>query len=64
MGSGASYALEALERTLKVMSAEVLGTLSIAHVRAKIDSDGRVTETGTSEALEAMAAKIVDRLTA
>ena len=64
MGSGASYALEALERTLKVMSSEVLGTLGIAHVRAKLDADGRVTEAGTSEALEAMAAKIVDRLTA
>ena len=64
MGSGASYALEALERTLKVMSSEVLGTLGIAHVRAKLDADGRVTEAGTSEALEAMATKIVDRLTA
>ena len=46
------------------MSSEVLGTLGIAHVRAKLDADGRVTEAGTSEALEAMATKIVDRLTA
>jgi chromate reductase, NAD(P)H dehydrogenase (quinone) len=62
MPTGASHALEALERTLRVMSAEVLGTLSIAHVRAKLDSDGRVTDSATSAALEAMASKIVDRL--
>jgi len=64
MPTGASYALEALERTLKVMSAEVLGTLSIGHVRAKLDTEGRVTDGGTSDALEALASKIVDRLIA
>ena len=63
MPSGASYAIEALERTLKVMSAEVLATLSIAHVRAKLDGDGRVTDAGTLEALEALATRLVDRLT-
>jgi NAD(P)H-dependent FMN reductase len=62
MPSGASYALEALDRTLRVMSAEVLGTLSVAHVRAKLDAEGRVTDAGTSEALESLASTIVDRL--
>jgi NAD(P)H-dependent FMN reductase len=64
MPTGAGYALEALERTLRVMSAEVLGTLSIGHVRAKLDADGRVTDTGTTEALEGAASRIVDRLIA
>jgi NAD(P)H-dependent FMN reductase len=64
MPTGAGYALEALERTLRVMSAEVLGTLSVAHVRAKLDADGRVTDPGTTEALEALASKVVDRITA
>jgi NAD(P)H-dependent FMN reductase len=62
MGSGASYAIEALERTLRVMSADVLGTLSVAHVRAKLDGNGRVTDATTSVALEEFASKIVDRL--
>jgi NAD(P)H-dependent FMN reductase len=62
MGSGASYAIEALERTLRVMSADVLGTLSVAHVRAKLDSQGQVIDTDTSAALEGFASKIVDRL--
>jgi len=63
-GTGASYALEALDRTLRVMSAEVLGTLSVAHVRAKLDAQGRVTDAATTEALEALASSIVDRLIA
>jgi NAD(P)H-dependent FMN reductase len=62
MVSGASYAIEALDRTLRVMSADVLGTLSIAHVRAKLDSGGRVIDAETIDALEGFASKIVDRL--
>jgi NAD(P)H-dependent FMN reductase len=64
MPTGASYALEALDRTLRVMSAEVVGSLSVAHVRAKLDAEGRVIDAGTSEALEALASSIVDRLIA
>jgi hypothetical protein len=62
MGSGASYAIEALERTLRVMSADVLGKLSVAHVRAKLDAQGRVVDADTSAALEEFASKIVDRI--
>jgi chromate reductase len=64
MPTGASYALEALDRTLRVMSADVLGTLSVAHVRAKLDADGRVTDAATTQALEALASSIVNRLIA
>ena len=63
MATGASLALEALERTLRVMSAEVVGVLSVAHVRAKIDADGRVIDDATVASLGTLAEKIVDRLT-
>jgi chromate reductase, NAD(P)H dehydrogenase (quinone) len=62
LASGASHALEALERTIRVMSAEVLGTLGIAHVRAKMDSSGLVTDADTLTALETLATKIIDRI--
>jgi chromate reductase len=63
MATGASLALEALERTLRVMSAEVIGVLSVPHVRAKIDADGRVTDDLTVASVGDLAEKLVDRLT-
>ena len=63
MATGASLALEALERTLRVMSAEVVGVLSVPHVRAKIDAEGRVIDDATTEGLTELAEKIVNRLT-
>lgn len=63
MATGASLALEALERTLRVMSAEVVGVLSVSHVRAKIDADGRVIDDETSAGLRDLAGKLVERLT-
>jgi chromate reductase len=63
MATGASLALEALERTLRVMSAEVIGVLSVPHVRAKLDSDGRVTDEATNASLDELAEKLVRRLT-
>lgn len=62
MGTGAGLALEALERTIRVMSAEVVGVLSVAHIRAKLDAAGAVTDAETSAALESLATKIIDRL--
>jgi NAD(P)H-dependent FMN reductase len=64
MATGASLALEALERTLRVMSADVIGVLSVPHVRAKIDGDGRVTDDVTLAGLGDLAEKLVNRLTA
>jgi len=63
MPTGAALALEALERTLRVMSADVVGVLSVPHVRAKIDADGRVIDDATAASLGELAAKLVDRLT-
>jgi len=63
MPTGASLALEALERTIRVMSADVLGSLGVAHVRAKMDQAGQVTDAQTVTALETLAAKVIDRLT-
>ena len=64
LASGASLALEALERTIRVMSADVLGTLSVPHVRAKLDGEGRVTDVSTSAALEDLAMKLIERVIA
>jgi len=63
MPTGASLALEALERTLRVMSAEIVGVLSVPHVRAKIDAEGRVVDDATSTSLSDLAEKLIDRLT-
>lgn len=63
MATGASLALEALERTLRVMSAEVIGVLSVPHVRAKIDADGRVNDDATKGGMTELAEKLVNRLT-
>jgi chromate reductase, NAD(P)H dehydrogenase (quinone) len=42
--SGASFALEALERTIRVMSANVVGTLGVPFVRAQLDETGTVAD--------------------
>ena len=62
MATGASLALEALERTLRVMSAEVVGVLSVPHVRAKLDANGRVTDDATAAGLMDLAEKLAARL--
>jgi chromate reductase len=62
LASGASYALDALDRTIRVMSADVVGSLSVSHVRAKMDATGRVTDAETLSALEGLSGKVVDRL--
>jgi chromate reductase, NAD(P)H dehydrogenase (quinone) len=64
LASGASYALGDLERTIRVMSAVVIGTLSVAHVRAKVDQEGRVTDAETLAALQSLAVTIIDRVIA
>ena len=62
MATGASLALEALERTLRVMSAEIVGVLSVPHVRAKIDAGGRVIDDATAASLMDLAEKLAARL--
>jgi len=62
MATGASLALEALERTLRVMSADIIGVLSVPHVRAKIDADGRVVDDATAASLMDLAEKLAARL--
>jgi chromate reductase len=63
MATGAGLALEALERTIRVMSADVLTVVSVAHVRAKLDHEGNVIDEATRAALGSLAEKIIDRLT-
>ncbi|MEP6494922.1 MAG: NADPH-dependent FMN reductase [bacterium] len=62
MGSGASFALEALDRTIRVMSAEVIGTLSVGHVRAKLDENGTVSDPETRDALARLASSVTASL--
>lgn len=53
--TGAGLALEALDRTIRVMSADVVGTLSIPFVRAKLDENGNVVDAETDAALTELA---------
>jgi chromate reductase, NAD(P)H dehydrogenase (quinone) len=56
--SGASFALEALERTIRVMSANVVGTLGVPFVRAQLDETGTVAD----PALRARLARLAESL--
>jgi len=59
METGASYALEALERTIRVMSADVVATLSVAHTRAKIDPSGAVVDPPLLESIREIAERLI-----
>jgi NAD(P)H-dependent FMN reductase len=56
--TGASYAMEALERTIRVQSAEVIATHRVAGVRAKLDENGGVSDPETRDELAQFAARI------
>ena len=62
--TGAGLALEALERTIRVMSADVTGVLSVPFVRAKVGPDGAVMDAATSEQLAQLARGLAARLAA
>jgi chromate reductase len=62
--TGATFAMEALERTIRVMSAEVIATTNVAGVRGKVDENGRITDPETRDALAQLAARITASLSA
>jgi NAD(P)H-dependent FMN reductase len=57
--TGANYALEALERTIRVMSADVVASLSVPFVRVKIDGAGAISDDELRGALEDIATRLV-----
>jgi NAD(P)H-dependent FMN reductase len=57
--TGANFALEALERTIRVMSADVVASLSVPFVRAKIDGTGAISDDELRAALEDIAMRLV-----
>ena len=57
--TGAHYALEALDRTIRVMSADVVASLSIPFVRVKIAQDGTITDDDLRVSLEEIANRLV-----
>jgi len=59
LGTGANHALEALDRTIRVMTADVVASLSIPFVRGKIDGDGAISDGELRAALENIAAQLV-----
>jgi NAD(P)H-dependent FMN reductase len=59
LATGANYALEALERTIRVMTADVIASLSVPFVRAKIDETGAITDAELRAALEGIATQLV-----
>jgi NAD(P)H-dependent FMN reductase len=60
--TGAGLALEALERTIRVMTADVAGTLSVAFVRSKIDVAGNIIDPSTASSVDALAVAVRDRV--
>lgn len=56
--TGAAYAMEALDRTIRVQSAEVIATHRVAGVRGMIDASGDITDPETRDALAQFAARI------
>jgi chromate reductase len=62
--TGAGFALEALERTIRVMSADVVGVQSIPFVRAKVNAEGLVTDEATRELLRGLARAAHERISA
>jgi NAD(P)H-dependent FMN reductase len=57
--TGANYALEALDRTIRVMTADVVASHSIPFVRTKIDADGAISDVELRAALEDIATQLV-----
>lgn len=64
LGTGANYALEALDRTARVMTADVVAALSVPFVRAKIGDDGAITDDALRAALEDVAARLLSPVAA
>lgn len=62
--TGASLALEALERTIRVMTADVVGTVSVPFVRSKLDATGAVNDEATQHRLRELANGLATRVVA
>ncbi len=59
LATGGSKALEALDQVIRVMSAEVVGSLSVPFARKKLDEQGELTDRQTSQALETLVHELV-----
>ena len=63
LATGAQHALEALDRTIRVMSADVVASLGIPFVRTKIGENGEISDPELRAALEAIADRLVSPAT-
>jgi NAD(P)H-dependent FMN reductase len=59
LATGANYALDALERTIRVMTADIVASLSIPFVRVKIDATGAISDAALRTSLEDIATRLV-----
>ncbi len=56
--TGAGFAVDALERTIRVMSAQVVGVLGVPFIRAKLGPDGVVTDPELAASLGELAHRL------
>jgi NAD(P)H-dependent FMN reductase len=54
LATGGSKALEALDQVIRVMSAQVVGALSVPFARKKFNEQGELSDPQTSQALETL----------
>jgi NAD(P)H-dependent FMN reductase len=57
--TGAAFAMEALERTIRVMSADVVGVLGVPFIRAKLGPNGSVTDPELAASLAELAKRLL-----
>jgi NAD(P)H-dependent FMN reductase len=60
--TAAGFAMDALERTIRVMSADVVGTLRVPFVRSKLSPEGEVTDPELHGSLDGLAMQLRERL--
>lgn len=59
LATGGSKALDALDQVVRVMSAQVVGVLSVPFVRKKFDEQGELADPQTVQAIEALVNELV-----
>ncbi len=59
LATGGNKALEALDQVIRVMSAQITGSLSVPFVRKKFDEQGELADPQTIQALETLVNELV-----
>ncbi|HEY4219345.1 MAG TPA: NADPH-dependent FMN reductase [Gemmatimonadaceae bacterium] len=60
--TAAGFAMDALERTIRVMSADVVGAIRVPFVRSKLTPDGDIVDADLRQELDALARQFRERI--